>query len=157
MSWKKILGGTAALVVVVGTAAALTGFGPGGCGHWRHGHGRDPAAMAAFVENRVDDALDDVDATPAQREQIQSIVKGLVADAQKLREGHGADHGELLALWKSDAPDAARLHALVDERAAELTAFAHRAADAAMELHATLTPEQRAQVTRKLERRMGDR
>ncbi|HYG69040.1 MAG TPA: Spy/CpxP family protein refolding chaperone, partial [Anaeromyxobacteraceae bacterium] len=141
-------------------AVVLTGFGPGGCGrgHGFHGgHGRDPAAMAAFVQNRVDDALDELDATPAQRERIQGILKGLVADAQALRGGHEADHAELVALWNADAPDAAKLHALVDERSAAMTAFAHRVADAAVEVHATLTPEQRAEVSRKLERRMGER
>jgi periplasmic protein CpxP/Spy len=154
MTWKQILGGTAALVLVGGTVSVLTGFGPHGCGR---GHGRDPAAMAAFVENRVDDAMDDVDATPAQREKVQSIVKVLLAEGQALRGAHGADPAALLETWKSEAPDAAKLHALVDERAAAMTAFAHRAADAALEVHATLTPEQRAQLARKMERRMGER
>lgn len=157
MTWKKILGGTAALVVLGGSVAVLTGFGPGGCGRGHHGRGRDPAAMAAFVEGRLGDALDEVEATPAQQERIQSIVKGLLADGQQLRQGHDATRAELLALWKSETPDAPKLHALVDARSAEMTAFAHRAADAAMEIHATLTPEQRAELTEKLERHMADR
>jgi Spy/CpxP family protein refolding chaperone len=155
-NWKKTAGATATAIVALGAFVVLTGFGPHGCGRG-HGHGRDPAAMAAFVTDHVDDTLDDLDATPAQRERIQAIVSGLVADGQKLREAHRGGHAELLAQWKSETPDAAKLHALVDARSAELTAFAHRAADAAVEIHATLTPEQREKLTRKHERRMGNR
>jgi len=48
-SWKKTVVAGAAGLVVAGGALALTGFA-GGCGHHGFGlHGRDPAAMAAFV------------------------------------------------------------------------------------------------------------
>jgi Spy/CpxP family protein refolding chaperone len=57
-----------------------------------------------------------------------------------------------VAEWKAEKPDAAKLHALVDQRAAEMTAMAHQAVDAAVEVHDALTPEQRAKVTKKIER-----
>jgi Spy/CpxP family protein refolding chaperone len=140
-------------VVAAGTAGVvmLSGF-RGGCGHRPHGH--DPAEVAAFVSDRVDDALDDVDATEAQRAQIHAVKDRLLARAQTLRDGHRAVRDEVLAQWKSDAPDRARLQALVDQRVEATRAFAQEAIDAGVEVHAILTPEQRAMVTRKIERRM---
>jgi protein CpxP len=144
---KKILVALSAGALVAVAFVTLTGFHGG---PFRHLH--DPAEQAAFITNRVDDALDDLDATPAQRTQIHAIKDKLVADVQAHRADRQATHQALLDAWKADAPDKAALHALVDQRAAEMTAMAHEAVDAAVQVHDTLTPDQRAKVTRKLER-----
>jgi Spy/CpxP family protein refolding chaperone len=143
-----ITGGTALLVLGF---VALTGF-RGGCGSHGHGHGRDPAQLAAFVTDRVDDALDDVDATPEQRARIHEIKDRLLAAGQAARGDRKAMHDAVVGEWRASAPDAAKLHALVDERAEAMKAFAHQAVDAAVEAHAVLTPEQRAKIDRKIER-----
>jgi Spy/CpxP family protein refolding chaperone len=147
MTWKKLTGGAAALVAAVAAVALLTAFHGG----W-HGHHRDPAEVAAFVNARVDDALDDLDATPAQRDRIHALASGLLADAMKLRDASAGTHRELVAQWDAEQPDAARLHALVDARIDALRAVAHEAVDDAVQAHAVLTPEQRAKVSRKLHR-----
>jgi Spy/CpxP family protein refolding chaperone len=146
---RKIFGAVAAVLLVAVGLVALTGF-RGGCG--AHRHGRDPAEVAAFVTDRVDDALDDVDATPEQRTRIHAVKDRLLAAAQGARAGHREAHEALLAEWKSASPDAARLHALVDARIDELRALAHQGVDAGVEVHGVLTPEQREKVTRKVER-----
>lgn len=146
---KKILVAVAALAVGV---VALTGF--------RHGFGRhrhDPAQMAAFVTARLDDALEDLDATPAQRNQLHALKDRLLAKGQALHADHDATRAELVAQWKADRPDAAKLHALVDARIDGLRAFAHEAVDGAIEAHDALTPEQRAKLTQKIEQRSGER
>jgi Spy/CpxP family protein refolding chaperone len=144
--WKKtlVIGALAAAGI-----ATLTGF-RGGCGRPDH---RDPAAVAGFVTDRVDDALDDLDATPGQRTAIHAVTDRVLARVLQHRGEHDADRAVLLGEWRSASPDRARLHALVDQRAAEMTAMAHEAVDAAIEVHATLTPEQREKVARKVERR----
>jgi Spy/CpxP family protein refolding chaperone len=147
---RKIAGGTAALLLVAVGFIALTGFG-GGCGH-RHGHGRDPAEVAAFVTDRVDDALDDVEATPEQRAQIHAVKDRMLAAGLQTREARKATHDAIFAEWKSASPDAAKLHALVDARAEEMRAFAHQAVDAGVEVHGILAPEQREKLTKKVER-----
>jgi Spy/CpxP family protein refolding chaperone len=147
---KKIAGAAAALLLLAVGFVTLTGFG-GGCGH-RHGHGRDPAEVAAFVTDRVDDALDDLDATPEQRTRIHAVKDRLLAAGQQLRAERKATHDALAAEWKSASPDAAKLHALVDARAEEMRALAHQAVDAGVEVHGILTPEQREKVTKKIER-----
>jgi len=151
MTWKKTLAGGAAGLAAI---AVLAGF-RGGCGG--HSHGRDPAEVAAFVTDRVDDGLDDLDATPEQRQRIHAVKDRLLAEGMKLRGTRGETHREILAQWDSAQPDAARLHALVDARIEEVRAIAHQGVDAAVEVHGVLTPEQRAKVSRKLHRHADER
>ncbi len=148
--WKKI-GTVAAALLLLGVGlVTLTAFRGGGwCGHGGH---RDPAQMAAHVNARVDDLLDDVNATPDQRTQIHGIVDRMIAEAQQAHAGQQGTHDELFAQWKSDAPDAAKLHALVDQRIDELRKIAHDAVDAGIQVHGILTPDQRATLTKKAER-----
>jgi Spy/CpxP family protein refolding chaperone len=146
MTRSRILLSLAGLAGVV----ALAGWA-GHCGPPRPGN---PAEMAAFVRDRVDDTLDDLDATEAQRTQIHAVAERMLARAAALglREGHEADRTELMAQWQSANPDRARLHAMVDQRFEAMKALAHEAVDAGVEVHDVLTPEQRAKVTKKIER-----
>jgi protein CpxP len=148
---KKIVLAVAGAALVAVGFVALTGFGGGGCMAHRHGP-RDPAEVAAFVSGRVDDLLDDLDATPEQRTRIDAVKERLLADGAKLHGAHGEVHDALHAEWTSDKPDAAKLHALVDARAEQMKAFAHEAVDAGVEVHGILTPEQRAKLTKKMDR-----
>jgi Spy/CpxP family protein refolding chaperone len=149
-TFGKWAGIGAAGIVAVGALAAWRG---GGCGP--HGLGRDPAAVAAFVTDRVDDALDDLEATPAQREQVHAAKQRLLDRGAGERAAGRAAREAMLAEWRAASPDRARLHALVDERARAMTALAHAAVDEVLEVHASLAPEQREKLVRKVERRMG--
>jgi Spy/CpxP family protein refolding chaperone len=141
----------ASLLLVVGLVA-LAGFSGGMCGHR---HGRDPAQVAQFVTNHVEDTLDDLNATPEQRTRILAIKDRLLEAAKGLHAEHAQTHEAILDAWKADRPDAAALHALVDRRADEMKAFAHQVVDAGVEVHDTLTPDQRAKLTKKIERWHG--
>jgi protein CpxP len=147
---KKIFAGAAAALVAVFGVVALSGFA-GGCHGRGHGHG-DPARLAAFATDRVDDLLDDVDATPEQRTRVHAVKDRLLAGTAEARAGRKEAHDAVVAEWKSATPDAARLHALVDERVEEMRALAHQAVDGGVEVHGVLTPEQREKLTRKVER-----
>ncbi len=147
--WTKVAMVYGALLLHGGGLVSLTAFAGGGWCH--HGH-RDPAQVAAMVTNRVEDALDDLNATPDQRTRILAVKDRMLAAAQQLHAGQKATHEAFETAWKSDAPDAAQLHALVDQRMDELRALAHQAVDAGVEVHGILTPDQRAKVTKKIER-----
>ena len=144
---RKLFGGMAVALAAVLGVVALVGFG---CA--RHGHPRDPAQVAAFVNARVDDLLDDVDATPDQRTKIHAIADRMVAAAQQAHAGHAADHATVLAQWKADQVDRQALHALVDQRMDSLRALAHQAVDAGADAHDVLTPAQREKLAKKAER-----
>lgn len=138
------------LITLAGLAGIITLAGWGGrCGHHRS---HDPAEMAALVTDRVDDVLDDVDATDAQRQQIHAIKDRLLAKGAALHQDREAVHAEVLTQWQSTNPDRARLHALLDERFEAMRAAAHEAVDAGVEVHGILTPEQRAKLTKKVDR-----
>lgn len=136
-----------AAVLAVGVVT-LTAFRHAGCG----ARGGDPARMAARVKDHVDEALDDVGATPDQRQQIQALVAGVLEKAQAVHQGRADTHAQLLSAWKADRPDAAALHALVDQRLDALREAAHAAVDAGVKAHDILTPAQREKLTSKLER-----
>jgi Spy/CpxP family protein refolding chaperone len=143
------MGKTIAAALAVAAVFSLAGFHGRGCGR---NQAKDPAEISAMVTERLEDALKSLDATPAQRTAIQAQKDKLLADVLKLRDGQAAARQGLLAEWKSPNPDRNKVHAIIDERAAAVTALAHEAADAALEVHAQLTPEQRIKVEARLER-----
>jgi periplasmic protein CpxP/Spy len=137
----------AAVALAVG-ALGLVGFGygRGHCGM------RDPANVERFVNSRIDDALDDLDATPDQRAKIDAIKAPLLKEGLAIMQESRAGRADLLAQLDSGQPDSAKLHALVDSRGDAYRAFAHKLVDAGIQVNQILTPEQRAKVQKKLKR-----
>jgi Spy/CpxP family protein refolding chaperone len=143
------------IAVLAISAVGLAGF-TGGCGRGHRGL-HDPANIEKAISERVDDALDDLNATDAQRSHINELKAALVKDAIALMEGNRASRKEALAELESEKPDAAKLHGLLDTRADAMRAVAHKAVDAVLKVHQILTPEQRAQVAKKVQRCTGNR
>ncbi len=135
------------------TALALVALAVGALGLTAFRHHGDPST---FVTHRVEDMLDDVHATDAQRQQILAIKDKLLADGKALHASHADVHQQLLAQWQADQPDAAKLHALIDDRAAAMKKFADEVADSLIQVHGILTPDQRAQLTKKMQRHMQE-
>ena len=145
---RKLFGRLSVALVALVAVVGLAGFA---CAHHGH-HPHDPAQVQKMVNARVDDLLDDLDATPDQRTRIHAIADRLMASAKEAHAGHDAARQTVLAEWKADAPDRAKLHALVDARVDELRKLAHQAVDAGVDAHDVLTPAQRAKLARKAER-----
>lgn len=125
---------------------ALAALGLGALTLTAFRHHRDPAQMEQMLTKRVDKMLDEVNATPAQRQQILAIKDKLVADGKALHASHADTRQKLLALWNADQPDAAQVHALVDGRADAMKGFADEVADAMLQVHGILDPAQRAKL-----------
>ncbi len=62
----------------------------------------------------------------------------------------------MLAQWQAEQPDASQVHAIVDGRADAMRKFADEVADAVLQVHGILTPDQRAIVTKKIQRHMEE-
>ncbi len=141
------------LVVVLGVSAfvLLAGFGFG-----RH-HGFDPEKARKFADWRVDDFLDDLEATDAQRAQVHAVKDQLLDHGLKVHADNRAIRGELLAQWDAPKPDGAKVHALVDQRAAAITAFAHHVVDAGLKLHGILDAKQRGAISERIHDRIDER
>ena len=98
------------------------------------------------LSKRLDRVLNRIDATDAQRDKIHRIKNDLLKSAMSLhKEKHSA--GKVaLEQWQSASPDRQLLVREVDRQVELFRAFAHLAVDRAIEVHGTLTPEQRAEV-----------
>src|SRR6478735_1195632 len=68
-----------------------------------------------FITWKLDDALDDLDATDAQRATAVKLKDQLFDEGLKVKATHEEVCAGLLAQWKSDRVDATKVHALVDE------------------------------------------
>ncbi len=144
---RKLFGRFSVALVALVAVVGLAGFA---CGH--HAHSHDPAQIQKMVNARVDDLLDDVDATPDQRTRIHAIADRMLAAAKDAHAGHEQVRATVLGEWRAETMDRAKLHALVDQRADALRALAHQAVDAAADAHDVLTPAQREKLAVKAER-----
>ncbi|MBN8465791.1 periplasmic heavy metal sensor [Corallococcus exiguus] len=148
MKKTLVIAGTAVVAVTL-----LTGFGWG-----RHHRGTpDPERINQMVTWKLDDKLDDLNATEAQRSSIHAVKDRLLNEGQSLMEGQKAARSEAVAQLASETPDSAKLHALVDARIDAARAFAHKAVDAVLEVHRTLTPDQRKELVSDFRERTGEK
>lgn len=139
-----------AMVALATGSASLLGLGTwavhergGFCG--RHGSARSEM-VHKFIDFAVSEKLDEVDATAEQRQKVQDIKDRLMKEGHALREGKEGLREELLLQLSQENPDPAKVKGLVRERMNAFSAFADDATDALLELHATFTPAQRAQL-----------
>jgi periplasmic protein CpxP/Spy len=142
---KKIalpLAAAVAVIALAGFAAAAERFAR-----------RDPQRAYNFITNKVNGMLDDIKATDAQRAQINQLKDKLFNEGMELRKSQRGLRRDLLANWDAPQLDPNAVHAQVDKRIDALRAFAHDAADASIQVHDILTPDQRAQVKQELQQR----
>jgi Spy/CpxP family protein refolding chaperone len=136
----------------VGALVAFKGLRRGfGHGRWQHGGrcggGRCGGGRGRFVSWKVDRLLDRIDASQEQRQRVHALKDRILEGGRALREETKSARKEVIDLWSGAAPDAARLHGIVDERIDALRGFMHTVAEAALELHDTLTASQREMLT----------
>ncbi|MFP2930193.1 Spy/CpxP family protein refolding chaperone [Pyxidicoccus sp. 3LG] len=138
MNKKIAVAGSAVLAV-----ALLSGFAFRG-GH--HGFARDPERIKQMLTWKLNDKLEDLDASEAQSKSIHAVKDRLFDEGVQLVQEQRAVRAEALTQLESANPDAQKLHSLVDARIDAFRAFAHKATDAVLEIHRTLTPGQREEL-----------
>jgi Spy/CpxP family protein refolding chaperone len=124
-------------------------------GHW-HGQGPiDPAELDKHLERMLKHLYVEIDATEAQKQQLDPIVKQAAKDLLPLREQLHAGRREAAELLSQERVDPAALEALrarhialADEASRRLTRALAEAAD-------VLTPAQRKQLAAHFARRHG--
>ena len=144
--------GVAAFLAIVGLRRRFRGHG----GHC-HGRFGGPERARRFATWRVDHILDRLGANEEQRRRAHELKDSLLDEAQGLKEKMREAKRDLTDQWRSDTPDAGRVHNLVDERIDGLRQFLHRVADAGLEVHRLLTSSQRRELLERGWRRCGDR
>jgi Spy/CpxP family protein refolding chaperone len=83
------------------------GFGPGGFG----GEG-SPAEHQAFMQRRLEKALDLVKATDSQRAAIKPIIQKLAADMKPIHQQHAQVHKAMVDAFAATTLDAAGIENL---------------------------------------------
>jgi periplasmic protein CpxP/Spy len=130
------------LLVVAGIAAGIAAIAVA-CSHGGM-HGRmSPQRMKTVVEWKVNDVLDDIDATDAQRRQVVAAANKVLADFAQLHAKAEASHQAILGELAESRPRAEVIDRVIDERTADFNAFLHRSVDTLLAAHAVLTPDQR--------------
>ncbi len=128
--------------------AAILALSLSACG----GRHMSPERVEKQLNDSVEDLLDDVDATPAQRTRTAELEKQILTDVLPLMKQGTEARATLVEQWKTPVPDSAKVHSLIDAELDSVRAFTHKLADAAIAFHQLLTPEQRQVVTKRLDR-----
>ncbi len=136
---------------------ALTGAlvaGAVACKGHHHRH-MTPERMKKMANWVVDDVLDDIEATDAQSKKIHAIKARLLQEGMALKKQHRAVRKAMRAELAKANPDAKTLHRLVDQQRDRMSTLAHKATDAVLQVHAILTPAQRAQLLERIDKKAG--
>jgi len=118
----------------------------------RFGH-RDPNKAYEHITQKVDRLMNEINATDAQRAQINQLKDKLFKEGMDLRQNKQSLRSQLFANWDAAQVNASDVHAQVDKQVDAWRAFAHDAADASIQLHDLLTPDQRTQLKQILSKR----
>jgi Spy/CpxP family protein refolding chaperone len=136
MNWKRI-----ALALGVAGALGATAVFAAANGH---GGGRNFQKM---ITARVDHVLDEVNATPEQRQAINQVKDDAIAKLQQKRQQHASEHAYWMTMLTADKVDVDKLNAAADQRAQEMAATAKEIIiPALVKVHDTLTADQRAKL-----------
>ncbi len=136
----------ASLIVTASVAFTVVACG--------HGHRMSPKVMERMVLGHVDDVMDDIDATDAQRATFEKLAGELLADGLAMKQEHKAHKKEMLALLGSPSPDREAIKAHLQDKIDRMEAFALRSVDKVLDAYETLDPEQQQIVLDKLAKHM---
>lgn len=143
---RRLVRGLVALLLVGGLAAvpfAVARAAGGGC----EPHGPpDPERAAAHLDRGVGFLLDRVEATDAQREQVDAALAGVADDLVRYRTEGGELREALHAALTAETVDAARVEAIRADGLALADEASRRLTGVMVEVASTLTAEQRAEV-----------
>lgn len=107
----------------------------------------DPKKLKAHVESK----LKGIGATEEQRIKIGLITDQIIKDCSEIHRNNKGLRAKFVGCLLLDSPNREWLHQAVDEKTKELAEFAHRTVDSLIEMSATLTPAQRAELKKQIE------
>ncbi len=133
-------------MAALGAAGATTVSAVAGPGFERPAHGphaRGPKMPGA----RFAHAVSKLDVTDEQQAMLDDLRESTRADMMALHQAHRADMDGLKEQFLGDGDvDRDALHAMLDEHGADRLAMAHTFLDKVVDLQATLTPDQKAEL-----------
>jgi len=140
---------------------SLLGFGPMiplpllliGCGHRAAPVDEAEAQLQQqkVFKRRLGFVLDTLDATEAQRQQIDGLVQKAWAKGKQLRAERKRAMAVLRQQWQKPQADARAIRAAADELTRAVRDLGQQAAEIFVELHQILTPQQRTKLLQLIE------
>lgn len=141
---------------IFAAGAAVSAVVAGGMQHHRahgHGHGGGHEGFDWFLNS----TLDDLDATDAQRARVTAVKDRMKTQLHTFHDGHEELHAAFLKEWGAEKMDSTQLHGLVDAKLDELRGAMHGVVDGVVEIHDTLTPDQRRRLVARIQEMHGSR
>jgi Spy/CpxP family protein refolding chaperone len=146
------------VAVGIGLAALAHGHGPG---RWHRGAFMDahldPAKLDEHLERMLKHLAVEVDATPAQQQQLAPIVKTAARDLFPMRDRMREARRQAVTLLAQPTVDRAALEALRAGQLQLADQASRRLTQALADVADVLTPEQRKQLAERAGRRHGRR
>lgn len=124
--------GLLSAVLVAGTAWAAHG----GMRGFRH----------HMIEQRIEDALDYIDATPQQRATVEQSKETIL---KALQSQPRPAHGQIIDILTADQLDTGKLYDIANQHAQNIQAMAKVIVPEIQKIHDALTPAQRAKLAAK--------
>ena len=140
MSWMK-------------QALLATGFvalGAIGATAWRASADEPPPPGAFDDHPRVEALVQDLKLDANQQAALQALIDARKAMRDDFMAAREDRRDEVINLLTAENPDRKAVHREIDERSAERLKAVHNVADKALDLAATLTPEQRTTLSQRL-------
>lgn len=142
-------------IAAVSTAfAGLAGLGASALAHGRHGSRgpMDPAMMEQRVERMLKHMYVEIDATEAQKQRLDPIVKQAAKDLAPLREQVRVARLEGVKLLSADTIDRGAIERLRAEQIGAADSASRRLTQALGDVAEVLTPQQRKTLAARLAR-----
>lgn len=144
-----------AVLAVSGLAACGHGWHDGGPAAFMSGKPVDAERMSKFADKRLQHMLDEVKASDAQKAKASEIAKTTVAKGVPLAEKMRDNHQQLGKLMLAATLDKAAIETLRAEQMRLADEVSKLATQTILEISELLTPEQRAKLAEKMEKRHG--
>jgi protein CpxP len=142
------------LATLAGGVAAGIGFKAFGHGGRRHGYGPiDPADLDRHVDRMLKHFYVEIDATDAQKQKLDPIVRLAAKDLAPMRENLHAARKEAIELLSQDRIDPAALEALRAKQIGVADEASRRLTRAITDAAEVLTPGQRKELAAHFARR----
>jgi Spy/CpxP family protein refolding chaperone len=154
-----LAGGLAGSLIAGGAAFAKQGghshFWKAGC---RSGQAmRDPGVMRERADYMVERTLSRIDATPEQRDQVKSIVRGAIDDLLALREEHKVNRKAMVTALTQPEVDRDELERIRSAEVMLIDQGSKRIVTALADSAQVLDPEQRTELADLVSRWSGHR
>jgi Spy/CpxP family protein refolding chaperone len=134
------------MVTVAAISVVVLGLGAAAIGAWAHGAGGVGAhgwMMKRMVSAMLDEALDKANVSAEQRAAIHASRDRAFAAFDGQRGDHDTQREQVLAMFEADRVDPAQLETLHARMEEHRRAMRTAVTQAIVEIHGTLTPEQR--------------